>query len=342
MAKREGIFYGEGRVYAFPPLDLNGVPANTLSQVGKGKSPLQFAMDGAWGIYGYSGMYATPASGGVPSGTPVNFNIRDQNTSENYVRASNLNVDLGGPIEHIVGKAGNPAYYSWPKVVEPGARLYPWIGWIDNTGSPATITGRSPWYVVAHSQLLRPGMAAAIPIGSRAFQLESYGGVYAWYTGTFPFNNITQAGNLAVNGNDTLSIPISGKRYFFVDSLWCRTQNEAMGPTSDINPLIAEHELLVSVKDTSALNSWCEPGFVPIWTMFGSRGGRPYCPPAPFVVRPLGNIEINIRNGPTAAFTGQVQFTFGGVLVDIPRKVIEEASILQTQRDAQGARVLIG
>lgn len=344
MAKKESIFYGESRVYGFPLMDLNTVPANTLQNMTKVRTPLQYSMEGDWGIYGGSALYATPASGGVPSGTPVNFQIKDQNTSEGYVRASNLNVDLGAPMEHLFGKAGNPSYMSWPKVVEAGARLYPWIGWIDSTGSPATPTGRSPWYVSLHSQLLRPGMAAAIPMGSRAFQLERYSGVYAWYTGTFKYGSGTGVNApFPVNGKDTMSIPVAGKRFFFVDSLWCRMQNSTMGPANSENPLIAEEELLVQVKDTSAISTWAVPGYVPIWHMFGSRGGRPYSPPSAFVVRPVGNIEVSISNGPTAEFAGQLQFTFGGVLVDLPERILNDASILKSgaTQNGQGEVILV-
>lgn len=332
MAKKESIFFGEGRVWAFPFMDLNAAPVNQLVIPTAAQTPLQLSKDGDWAIYGYSALYGTPAAGGLASGTPVNIQIQDQNTSESQFRQSNQRNIIGAPIEHICGKAGNPAYISWPRTVEAGARLYPYLGWVGAAGAAAP-TGRTPWYVAAHAQLLRPGMAAGIPIGSRDLQLRRYGGYYATYTGVFDF---TPAAPLAPNGSDSVQIPITGKKFFFVDSLMCRMVNANTGPVSDLNPLTAEDEILVSVKDTTSLSSWNQPGFVPVWTMFGSRGGRPYCPPAPFVLRPLGNIEITLKNGPTAAIDYRIEFTFGGVLVELPESLVRAASIMQTTPNELG------
>lgn len=336
MAKKESIFYGEGRVWGFPAMDLINTVPNQLVIPTTAQNPLQFSKDGDWGIYGYSAMYATPAAGGLASNTPVNIQIKDQNTGEDQFRQSNQRQIIGAPIEHICGKAGNPAVISWPRTVEAGARLYPYLGWLGTAAAP---TGRSPWYVVAHTQLLRPGMAQAIPIGSRDMQLRRYGGYYATYTGVFDFS---PANPLAPNGGDAIQIPITGKKFLFVDSLMCRMVNANIGPVSDLNPLTAESEILVSVKDTTSLSSWNQPGFVPVWTMFGSRGGRPYSPPAPFVLRPMGNIEVSIQNGPTVAIDYRIEFTFGGVLVELPESIVREASILQTAGPQDRPGILLG
>jgi len=338
MSKKEGIFFGEGRIWLFPFADLNGVTPNTMTNVSNNAAPLQFNMDGDWALHGYSAQYCIPAAGGLPSGTPVNIQIQDQATSENYLRQSNQRTITGAPIEHVAGKAGTPNYMSWPRVLEAGARLYTFM----LHQGLATPSGRSPWYVAAHTKFLRPGTANAVPIGSRDMQLERYGGLYVNYSGVKTY---TPAAPLVPNDSDDLVVPITGKKYFFVDSLFCRFPTAAdsvVNPLNDLfNPLVAEKELLVNVRDTTSLSNWNQPSFAPVWTMFSPFASMPYSPPAPFVVRPLGNIELTLKNGPTANIEVELTFTFGGVLVDLPEKVLREASMLAVQRTGAGQADLI-
>lgn len=322
MGQKEGMFYGESRVYTFPELDLNGIQPNQLTIPTDQQVPLQLDKSGDWGIYGLSAVKPTPAAGGLASNTLINFQVEDQDTSERFFRQSNQAQISAAPLEHVAGKAGFPAYPSWPRVVKGGARLYPYVEHL----AAAAPTGASPYRIVAHAVLLKPGQLGAgkmpaVPIGSRAEQLKRWGGFYVEYTGVFPFS---AADPLVPQATRQFQIPITGSKFFFVDSLWCRQANANIGPNDAENPLTTEDSILVSVKDTSALTNWNSPGFAPLWSMFGSRAAFPYVPPTAFIVRPLGNIEVTIKNDGVTNIEDRFEFTFGGILVNLPKDITND------------------
>lgn len=324
MAQVQGTFYGESRVFGYPLIDFNGVPANTPTTPTQGNSPLQLTTEGDWLLYGHSAVMCTPAAGGLPNNTLVNLQVVRQDTGAQLVRLGqqnsvpSANVPVGAPLEHVAGKAGDPAYFSYSLELPGGTRLVPQVV----HKAAATPTGRSPLYLVAHALLRKPD-GPRIDIGSKEEQQSVYRGEWTYFTGAL---NYSAAAPLAVNAGDSITIPINTTQYFFIDSLWCRAANAQLGPNSDLNPLTQEDELLVSLKDTTNTSPFTIPGYVPLWSVFGSRAARYFHPPTLFVVRPRGSLEINVKNGPTAAVEYGLEFTIGGVLVDrdqLPGVILE-------------------
>jgi hypothetical protein len=314
MAQVQGTFYGESRVFAYPFIDLNGVPPGVPTTPTQGGAPLQLTNEGDWLLFGHSAVTCPPAAGGLPTGTPINLQVVRQDTGAQLVRVgqqgqtAQTNVPVGAPLEHMAGKAGDPAYMSYSLELPGGTRLTPQV----THAAAATPTGRSPLYIVGHALLRKPA-GSKIEIGSKEEQQQVYRGEYTYYTGRL---NYTPGAPLAVNSGDVLTLPINTTQYFFIDSLWCRARNATLGPVDPLNPLVHEDELLVSLKDTSNASPFTVPGFVPLWTIFGPRAARYFHPPTIFVVRPRGSLEIQLKNGPTAPLTYTLEFTVGGVLVD--------------------------
>jgi hypothetical protein len=326
MAEVEGIFFGESRVFAFPFMDLNGLAPNGLSQQASNQVPMQFGNEGHWNLYGLSAMRGVEAAGGVPNNTPINLQIVRQDTGEEFFRQSNQNIPLGAPLEHVAGKAGNPGYMSYAKLMPPGVKLIPYVAQL----GAATPTGRTPLYVVAHAALVKNptkqpapgtdlGLATQFQIGSKEAQQSLYRGRYVWYHGVFNFSALD---TLAINGTRDITVPIALKEYFFCDTILCRMVNAQLGPVSSLNPLQVEDEILMSLRDTANNAPWFTPNFAPVWTVAGSRAARYYHPPTCFVVRPAGNINLTLKNGPTSAINYRIEFSFGGVMVDMPGKAI--------------------
>jgi hypothetical protein len=330
MSKVTGTFYGESRVFAYPLLDFNGVPplTPTTPTTGNDQAALQLTNEGgqegsSWRIFGHSAVMCTPGNGGLPDGTPVNLQIQRQDTQQLWVGSSAINsqptnnADLGAPLEHLAGKAGNPAFFSYAKSVPYGTRLIPKVA----HQAAATPTGRSPLYLVAHAALSRGGPGAQkMQIGSRNFQQMQYRGEWIYYTARLPYSS---SAPLAVNTGATITMPIAVRQYFFVDTLWCRAVATIDGspvylPLDQLNPQVTEDEILVSLRDTTQRSPFTVPGYVPLWSVFGPFGARYFHPPTCFVVRPNGNLEIDIQNGPTAAIQYSLEFTIGGVLLDKP------------------------
>lgn len=330
MAIVQGIFWGESRIYGYPLMDLNGVPPLSPTTPTASSAPLQLTAEGDWLIMGHSLVYCTPAAGGLADNTPVNLQVVRQDNGEQLVRlgpqpsgAANLDVPMGAPIEHICGKAGNVGYmsYHWP--VPSGTRLIPQL----THQAAAAPTGRSPFYMVAHAVLDR-GLTAPIEIGSKQEQLQTYRGKWASFTARL---NYSAASPLAINQGDTVIIPINTTQYFFITNLICRAIKLGSGdapnvllPNSALNPLIAEDEILVSIKDTSNQSPFTTPGYVPLWGAFGNLMARDYHPPTMFVVRPRGSLEIDVKNGPTAEVDYALEFTIQGTLVEQPSTAIME------------------
>lgn len=326
MAQVQGTFYGESRVFAYPLMDLKDVPANTPVTPTPGGAPLQLTNEGDWLLYGHSAVTCTAASGGLPDATLLNLQVVRQDTGAQLVRlaqqnpAPAANIPVGAPLEHVAGKAGNPGYFSYSLEVPGGTRLIPQVA----HQAAATPTGRSPLYLVAHALLRKPD-GPRIDIGSKEEQQSVYRGEWTFFTGKLNYSNSSP---LPVNSGDNLTIPINTTQYFFIDSLWCRSSNGSGSfyPNNELNPLINEHELLVSIKDTSNQSPFTVPGFVPLWSVFGNMAARFFHPPTLFVVRPRGSLSIDIKNGPTAAYERPLEFTVGGVLVDksqLPAAILE-------------------
>ena len=326
MAKVTGTFYGESRIFAYPLMDFNGVQPLSPVTPTLGGSPLQLTDEGdgsSWRIFGHSAVLATSAAGGLPDTTPINLQIKRQDTGELWVRDSSstplpsTNVALGAPLEHLAGKAGNPGYMSYAWEVPAGTRLVPIVA----HNAAATPTGRSPLYLAAHCALRRGPMASKIQLGSKNKQQMTYRGHWTSFTGKLTY---TAGAPLPINSGDTLTIQINTTQYFFVDSLWCRAvkiNTDAPNiylPNNALNPQVFEDELLVSLRDTTQRSPFTVPGFVPLWSAFGPFAARYYHPPTIFVVRPRGNLEIDIQNGPTTEIDYSLEFTIGGVLVDKP------------------------
>lgn len=320
----EGLFYGESRVWGFPLQDLNGLPVGQPQIMTASAAPLQLNTDGDWQVYGMSAMIGTIAGGGIPTGTALDFAIEQQDTSERWFRQSNQTTISGMPLSSIAGKAGNTNYFGYSRQVKAGSRLIPYV----QQNGLATPTGRTPLYVQLHAAIVTPKQPA-MEIGSKYEQMKRFGGFYTWYTGRLTFS---AAAPLTPNQDIVLTIPIAGKKFFFVDTLVCEQTNPAtglgvQGPVNALNPLVQEQELLVSIKDTTSLSPWTLPTFQPLWSVFGDTANRPYHPPSYFAVRPNGNIELTLRNGPTANFTQNLTFTFGGVLVDLGKDPAPDALV---------------
>jgi len=333
VAKVSGTFFGESRLFAYPMMDFNGVaPLTPVTPTIQG-APLQLTDElgdnsTSWRIYGHSAVMPTAAAGGLPDLTPVNLQIKRQDTGELWVRdnaqsaAPATNISLGAPLEHLAGKAGNPAYMSYAWDTPAGTRLIPIVA----HQAVATPTGRSPLYLVAHATLARGNAAARVQLGSKNKQQMTYRGHWTSFTARLNY----AANNLPINASDQITMQISTRQYFFVDSLWCRAiTNVDAGPNiwlpnSPFNPQVNEDEILVSLKDTTQRTPYTVNGYVPLWTMFGQWGSRYYHPPSMFVVRPNGNLELDIQNGPTTPITYNLEFTVGGVLVDKPTKQITQ------------------
>jgi len=314
----QGTFYGESRIFTFPFIDLNGLPPAVL-QNQAGGNPLQMSADrdADWLHWGYSAQYCVPAAGGIASGSPLNLQVQRQDTRELQAAQVSRTADFGTPLEHLAGKAGSPFYYSYPKRYPSGTRLLASVAQF--TG--ATPTGRSPLYLSAHAQLVKPG-AAPTMIGSKYSQQMIYRGEWVPYTAFFDFATTP----LGINQSVNLTLPINTTQYFFIDTLIARYGNTpgAMGPNDALSPLIAEDEITVSVKDTSNQSPFTLPNPAPLWSMFGSLGSRLYAPPSCYVVRPRGSIDITIQNGPTAQITKPLWLTLGGCLVDnISKQILE-------------------
>jgi hypothetical protein len=337
MSKVTGTFYGESRVFAYPLLDFNNVPplTPTTPTVGGDQAALQLTNEGgedgsSWRIFGHSAVMCTPDQNGLPELTPVNLQIQRQDTQQLWVGSSATNsqpqnnADLGAPLEHLAGKAGMPGFFSYAKSVPYGTRLIPKVA----HQAATTPTGRTPLYLVAHAALSRGGAGAQkMQIGSRNFQQLKYRGEWIYYTARLPYS---AAAPLAVNTGASITLPIAVRQYFFIDSLWCRavkiTEEEPniFLPYSSSNPQVFEDEILVSLRDTTQRSPFTVPGFVPLWSVFGPWAARYFHPPTCFVVRPNGNLEIDVQNGPTAAVEYNLEFTIGGVLVDKPDTQIVE------------------
>lgn len=324
MAQVQGTFYGESRVFGYPLIDLANVPPNVPTQPTQGNAPLQLTTEGDWLLYGHSAVVCTPAAGGLPNNTLLNLQVVRQDTGAQLVRLGqqnsvpSANVPVGAPLEHLAGKAGDPAYFSYSLELPGGTRLSPQV----THKAAATPTGRSPLYLVAHALLRKPD-GPKIEIGSKEEQQSVYRGEWTYFTGAL---NYSAGSPLAVNAGDSLTIPINTTQYFFIDSLWCRAANATLGPNSALNPLVQEDEILVSLKDTTNTSPFTIPGYVPLWSVFGDRAARFFHPPTLFVVRPRGSLEINVKNGPTAPVTYGLEFTIGGVLVDrdqLPNVILE-------------------
>lgn len=332
MATVQGIFWGESRSFGYPLIDLNGVPPLAPVTPTLNAAPLQLTAEGDWQIMAHSAVLCTPADGGLPDNTPINLQVYRQDNGENMIRlgpqtvASGQSVPLGAPLEHVCGKAGNPGYTPYPWMVPSGARLTPYIA----HQAGFTPTGRTPLYLVAHALLDRGSNGAVIEIGSKAEQERKYAGKLAWFTARL---NYSAASPLSINGSDTLIIPINTFQYFFVTNMICRaivpgeedTDPGVILPNDALNPLVAEDEILVSLKDTSNQSPFTVPGYVPLWAVFGNFISRDFHPPTMLVVRPGGSLEIDLKNGPTAAVEYSLEFTFIGTLVDKPSDAIMES-----------------
>ena len=342
MAKVTGTFYGESRVFAYPTLDLNGVAPNSPVTPVTSQNPLQLTDEGDgswWRVFGHSAVVGTPgvAGGGLLDVTPLNIQIKRQDTGELLIRSSNVNaapnanVDLGAPLEHVCGKAGNPGYMSYAWDLPAGTRLIPIIS---NLGT-VTASVPQPVYLVAHAALRKNPGAAKVQLGSKNAQQMKYRGHWTSFTGRF---NYSTTNILPTGETDTLTLQVNTNTYFFIDSLWCRgifTGNpagSAIGvpfPKNDQNCLYQEDNILVSLRDTTQRSPFTVPGYVPLWSIFGPTSGRYYHPPTLFVVRPNGNIEIDIQAGVDAVGFGGIyyplEFTVGGVLVEKPDAAIVAA-----------------
>jgi hypothetical protein len=314
MAQVQGVFYGESRIFGYPLIDLANVPPNVPTTPTQGGAPLQFTNEGDWLLYGHSAVTCNSALGGLPDRTPINLQVVRQDTGAQLVRVGqqaqvpSQNVQRGAPLEHLAGKAGDPAYMSYSLELPGGTRLTPQV----THEAAATPTGRSPLYIVAHALLRKPA-GPKIEIGSKEAQQQVYRGEYTYFTGRL---NYSAASPLPINAGDVITLPINTTQYFFIDSLWCRAKNAELGPNDPLNCLIHEDEILCSLKDTSSVSPFTVPGFVPLWTVFGNVAARFFHPPTLFVVRPRGSLEIQIKNGPTAPLEYGLEFTVGGVLVD--------------------------
>lgn len=324
MAKVTGTFYGESRAFVYPLMDLNGVAPFAQVTPTEGGSPLQLTNEGDnswWRIYGHSACYCTPATGGLASGTLFNMQIKREDTGEDMTRSARFspnpvnNVNLGPPLEHVAGKAGNPGFmaYAWDEPA--GTRLIPLVSHQNAT----TPTGRSPLYMVAHASLMKnKKLAAKQQLGSKNAQQIRYRGQWRYWTGRFDFTTTS----LAINGSDALTININTNQYLLIDTLWCRAVQlgEASPnvwlPNDPFNPCVSEDELLVSLSATNRETPFTTPGYVPLWTLFGQWAARYYHPPTQFIVSPKGSLEINLKNGPTAEIDYALEFTIGGCLID--------------------------
>lgn len=321
MPKKPGMFYGASRIYTLPELDLQLLGPDSLEQATPSQVPLQLSQEGDWGIYGVNAVKFAGPVGSLASNTAINFNLQNQETNEFWYRQGNQQKVTSTPLEHVAGKCGFPGLMTYPKAFKAGSRIFPYVMY---TGAVQP-TAKSPLRAVLHTVLLKPGMDAnKIIIGSRAAMMKNFGGFYTYYTGVFDFS---AANPLLPGVTATFEIPIHGKKFMFVDELYCRQHNANFGPNSVDNPLTDELPLSVSVKDTTSLTAWNAPGFAPLWSMFGTRAALPYVPPTVFIVQPLGNIEVSLTNEGTANLEDRMEFTFGGSLIDMPKSALDSMDL---------------
>lgn len=320
MAQKPGMFYAASRIYTFPVSDLSLIAPNALEQATANTNPLQLSSEGDWAIYGFNAVKFTGPAGALPSNSPINFNVQTQKNNAFWFRQGNQRAVSSVPLEHGAGKCGFPGLSTYPKTAAKSSRLYPYFKY---TG--AQPTEKSPVRLVMHTVLIPPGLDVnSVVIGSKAEMLQKWGGFYVYYTGTM---NLTAAEPLVPGQTATIELPIHGEKMFFVDQLFCRQTNATFGPNSVDNPLTDELPLLVDVRDTTALAGWNAPDFAPLWSMFGSRAYAPYVPPTCFVVQTLGNIEVNLKNAGTTNLEDKMEFTFGGLMVDVPKADIANMRI---------------
>src|SRR3990167_982672 len=247
MSKVPVIRYNESKTFIFPMFDFNDQA--TGARLTPSSRPLQLGSEGFWACYGISATMCNPqdVNLGFADGTDINIQILALNKQKYFGQqyfftyANNFALN-GAPIEHVAGKYGNPYWFNYPIILEPGSRLV----LMASQFSGSTPSCRQPLYVALHC-ILTKEPTPNLTMASYQHQVSDHGGKPYFLSTKFVFSGA--AGNNLLRGQSrTIPSPMNVKSDFLLDSITVRSAQQTSTFINTMDPRRWEPEVMFNIR----------------------------------------------------------------------------------------------
>ena len=300
MATESYISVNESHAFVFPVLDFNGQASGTIFA----GTPLKLPSEGDWWCWGVvATRVATGAVGELASGSMWNLNIWDPGLSQYWWTGGSLDANQVLPITSVAGKAGNPGFFTEPKLIKAGSTLVPYV----SQTSGGTPSGSSQAYVCL-IVTLASSSTGGLPImpSLDSFVNQNKGAHYkALVKAGFA------ASSLAVGATRQFTLPLNKESAYIISQL--NTDLKATD-TTFMDPTISDQGVLVNMFDTRTTWKWATPQGIPFSLFLGYYAARPFAAPSYFYMEAGQNLALEVTNNSTATLTTDMNVIMDGYL----------------------------